>query len=217
MCTCGTSIRACRSIPSPTSPSSAVALSFARRNCRCTQPSARPGRSIARAHRRAPPAKGRSQGGVVEAISSRFLISPCSRRRPGVFRRFSRMSWTACWRNRRIARPTGKSVTKKSTIAASSISTNLVALRIELPEVFDNAGRKTLELVHSGKVTGLRIDHIDGLWDPEAVSLSACKIRRVRVIRSTSWWSKKFQAAMNPSCKGMAGKRYHRMTIFSTP
>ncbi len=42
----------------------------------------------------------------------------------------------------------------------------LVALRIELPEVFENAGRKTLELVHSGKVTGLRIDHIDGLWDP---------------------------------------------------
>ena len=36
----------------------------------------------------------------------------------------------------------------------------------KLPEVFENRSRKTLELVRSGKVTGLRIDHIDGLWDP---------------------------------------------------
>jgi (1->4)-alpha-D-glucan 1-alpha-D-glucosylmutase len=42
----------------------------------------------------------------------------------------------------------------------------LVGLRIELPEVFEGRGRKTLELARSGKVTGLRVDHIDGLWDP---------------------------------------------------
>ena len=42
----------------------------------------------------------------------------------------------------------------------------LVGLRIELPEVFENRSRKTFELVRSGKVTGLRVDHIDGLWDP---------------------------------------------------
>jgi len=51
---------------------------------------------------------------------------------------------------------------------------DLAALRIELPDVFDNRNRKTLELVRSGKVTGLRIDHIDGLWDPE------CYLRRMR-------------------------------------
>ena len=51
---------------------------------------------------------------------------------------------------------------------------DLVALRIELPGVFDNRNRKTLELVRSGKVTGLRIDHIDGLWDPE------CYLSRMR-------------------------------------
>ncbi len=50
----------------------------------------------------------------------------------------------------------------------------LVGLRVELPEVFENRSRKTLELVHSGKVTGLRIDHIDGLWDP------ACYLRRLQ-------------------------------------
>src|SRR5215813_407095 len=49
----------------------------------------------------------------------------------------------------------------------------LVGLRIELPEVFDNRNQKTLELVRNGKATGLRIDHIDGLWDPE------CFLRRL--------------------------------------
>jgi (1->4)-alpha-D-glucan 1-alpha-D-glucosylmutase len=49
----------------------------------------------------------------------------------------------------------------------------LVGLRIELPEVFDNRNQKTLELVRDGKATGLRIDHIDGLWDPE------CYLRRL--------------------------------------
>jgi (1->4)-alpha-D-glucan 1-alpha-D-glucosylmutase len=49
----------------------------------------------------------------------------------------------------------------------------LVGLKIESPEVFDNRNQKTLELVRSGKVTGLRIDHIDGLWDPE------CFLRRL--------------------------------------
>jgi (1->4)-alpha-D-glucan 1-alpha-D-glucosylmutase len=43
---------------------------------------------------------------------------------------------------------------------------DLVALRIEAPEVFADRNRKTLELARSGKLTGLRIDHIDGLWDP---------------------------------------------------
>jgi (1->4)-alpha-D-glucan 1-alpha-D-glucosylmutase len=49
----------------------------------------------------------------------------------------------------------------------------LVGIKIETPEVFDNRNQKTLELVRSGKVTGLRIDHIDGLWDPE------CFLRRL--------------------------------------
>jgi (1->4)-alpha-D-glucan 1-alpha-D-glucosylmutase len=49
----------------------------------------------------------------------------------------------------------------------------LVGLKVDNPEVFDNRHQKTLELVRSGKVTGLRIDHIDGLWDPE------CYLRRL--------------------------------------
>ena len=42
----------------------------------------------------------------------------------------------------------------------------LVGLRVEDPEVFENRNRKTVDLARNGKITGLRIDHIDGLWDP---------------------------------------------------
>ena len=49
----------------------------------------------------------------------------------------------------------------------------LVGLRVEVPEVFDDRNRTTFELVRAGTVTGLRIDHIDGLWDPE------CFLRRL--------------------------------------
>ncbi len=50
---------------------------------------------------------------------------------------------------------------------------DLVGIRIEQADVFDKRYQKTLELIKSGKVGGLRIDHIDGLWDPE------CFLRRL--------------------------------------
>jgi len=50
----------------------------------------------------------------------------------------------------------------------------LVGIKIETAEVFENRYRRTLELVRNGNVTGLRIDHIDGLWDPE------CFLRRLQ-------------------------------------
>src|ERR1041385_3792337 len=43
---------------------------------------------------------------------------------------------------------------------------DLVGVRVENPEVFEARNRRTFELVAEGKVTGLRIDHIDGLYDP---------------------------------------------------
>jgi (1->4)-alpha-D-glucan 1-alpha-D-glucosylmutase len=45
---------------------------------------------------------------------------------------------------------------------------DLAALRIELPEVFDHAHQRVLQLVAEGTIDGLRIDHIDGLLDPKA-------------------------------------------------
>ena len=42
----------------------------------------------------------------------------------------------------------------------------LAAVRQEVPEVFAAAHALLLRLIASGAVTGLRIDHPDGLWDP---------------------------------------------------
>jgi (1->4)-alpha-D-glucan 1-alpha-D-glucosylmutase len=44
----------------------------------------------------------------------------------------------------------------------------LVGVRVEIPQVFEATHSLILKLVREGKVTGLRIDHIDGLYDPLA-------------------------------------------------
>ena len=43
----------------------------------------------------------------------------------------------------------------------------LAAIRMEQPAVFLKAQQKIFDLVSSGAVTGLRIDHVDGLYDPQ--------------------------------------------------
>jgi len=42
----------------------------------------------------------------------------------------------------------------------------LAAIRVELPQVFESAHAKLLQLVAEGSITGIRLDHIDGLYDP---------------------------------------------------
>jgi (1->4)-alpha-D-glucan 1-alpha-D-glucosylmutase len=44
----------------------------------------------------------------------------------------------------------------------------LAALRVEDPEVFAEVHRFVFELVERGAATGLRIDHVDGLFDPSS-------------------------------------------------
>lgn len=44
----------------------------------------------------------------------------------------------------------------------------LAAIRMEQPEVFQEAHQKIFELLTSGAVNGLRIDHVDGLYNPRA-------------------------------------------------
>ncbi|MFF7160592.1 malto-oligosyltrehalose synthase [Streptomyces sp. NPDC008086] len=43
----------------------------------------------------------------------------------------------------------------------------LIGVRVEDPEVFDATHAKILELLHEGVIDGLRIDHPDGLADPD--------------------------------------------------
>jgi (1->4)-alpha-D-glucan 1-alpha-D-glucosylmutase len=45
---------------------------------------------------------------------------------------------------------------------------DLGAIRMEEPRVFDAAHARILQLIGEGKITGLRIDHPDGLLDPAA-------------------------------------------------
>ncbi|MEO7754740.1 MAG: malto-oligosyltrehalose synthase [Terracoccus sp.] len=44
--------------------------------------------------------------------------------------------------------------------------TSLIAIRVELQEVFDATHERIVELIRSGDADGLRIDHPDGLADP---------------------------------------------------
>ncbi len=43
---------------------------------------------------------------------------------------------------------------------------DLVGVRVESPDVFDDVHRFLLEQVSAGRIQGLRIDHVDGLADP---------------------------------------------------
>src|SRR5271170_4183054 len=47
----------------------------------------------------------------------------------------------------------------------------LAGLRMELPELFDNAHRLVFDLLLEGVLDGLRIDHVDGLLDPKGYLL----------------------------------------------
>ncbi|HET6467273.1 MAG TPA: malto-oligosyltrehalose synthase [Geminicoccaceae bacterium] len=44
--------------------------------------------------------------------------------------------------------------------------TELASVRMEDPAVFEEAHGLILELVAQGRLQGLRLDHVDGLWDP---------------------------------------------------
>ena len=50
----------------------------------------------------------------------------------------------------------------------------LAALSMEKLEVFTAAHELVLRLLSQGKIDGLRIDHPDGLYDPEAISAAGC-------------------------------------------
>lgn len=44
---------------------------------------------------------------------------------------------------------------------------SLISLRVEDENVFEECHRLILRLVEEGRVTGLRVDHVDGLYDPD--------------------------------------------------
>ena len=56
---------------------------------------------------------------------------------------------------------------------------DLAGLRIEVGPVFDHAHARIFRMLESGEIDGLRIDHIDGLFDPKAY-LEALRARAPR-------------------------------------
>jgi (1->4)-alpha-D-glucan 1-alpha-D-glucosylmutase len=63
---------------------------------------------------------------------------------------------------------------------------HLAAIRMELPEVFEEAHRLVFQLLGEGRVTGLRIDHPDGLWNPSHYFLQLQKNYLIHRLRSQS-------------------------------
>ena len=59
--------------------------------------------------------------------------------------------------------------------------TELAALRIEVPEVFEAVHAKLFELYRKGLVNGVRVDHVDGLTDPAGY----CRTLRSRLSELT--------------------------------
>jgi (1->4)-alpha-D-glucan 1-alpha-D-glucosylmutase len=58
---------------------------------------------------------------------------------------------------------------------------HLAAIRMEDPQVFEAAHELVFDLLLNGPVTGLRIDHADGLWDPAAYlrQIQYCYLQKV--------------------------------------
>jgi len=61
---------------------------------------------------------------------------------------------------------------------------DLAAIRMENPAVFREAHRLILRLVEEGKLTGLRLDHPDGLFDPPRYFLALQRERFAQVVRA---------------------------------
>ena len=60
---------------------------------------------------------------------------------------------------------------------------DLAGLRMELPELFDHAHSLVFRLLNEGTLDGLRVDHVDGLFDPKAyLARLRGRGRRVRSI-----------------------------------
>ena len=54
---------------------------------------------------------------------------------------------------------------------------DLAGLRVEVGPVFAHAHARVFRMLESGEIDGLRIDHIDGLFDPEGLSRGASRRR----------------------------------------
>ena len=90
--------------------------------------------------------------------------SPRRTARPACPRPSSRC--TRFWRIRPTASPTGGSRAPEINYRRFFDINQLAGLRMEQGEVFEATHRLLLRLIAEGKVQGVRLDHIDGMYDP---------------------------------------------------
>jgi (1->4)-alpha-D-glucan 1-alpha-D-glucosylmutase len=83
--------------------------------------------------------------------------------------------WAKELARRARASLTASTTRRRIRVAADDINyrrffniNELAGLRMELPELFDQAHRLVFKLLEDGTLEGLRIDHVDGLLDPKA-------------------------------------------------
>src|SRR5436190_445763 len=105
--------------------------------------------------------------GIVPAIAAALLAFAGRPGRPPSFRRLHRLLEAQAYR------------LASWRVAAEEINyrrffniNDLAGLRIELPELFAATHRMVFAMIERGDIQGLRIDHIDGLFDPAAYCAS---------------------------------------------
>jgi (1->4)-alpha-D-glucan 1-alpha-D-glucosylmutase len=99
--------------------------------------------------------------GIVPAIGSALLAFAGRPGRPASFRRLHRLLEAQAYRlaNWRVA---AEEINYRRFFNIN----DLAGLRIELPELFAATHRMVFGMIERGDIQGLRIDHIDGLFDP---------------------------------------------------
>jgi (1->4)-alpha-D-glucan 1-alpha-D-glucosylmutase len=105
--------------------------------------------------------------GIIPAIAAALLAFAGRPGRPPSFRRLHRLLEAQAYR------------LASWRVAAEEINyrrffniNDLAGLRIELPELFAATHRMVFAMIERGDIQGLRIDHIDGLFDPAAYCAS---------------------------------------------
>src|SRR5438105_13407825 len=102
-----------------------------------------------------------TEPGIVPAIAAALLAFAGRPGRPASFRRLHRLLEAQAYRiaNWRVA---AEEINYRRFFNIN----DLAGLRIEQPELFEATHRLVQGLIERRAVQGLRIDHIDGLFDP---------------------------------------------------
>lgn len=92
---------------------------------------------------------------------------------------------------------------------------DLAAIRMEQPEVFAETHRLITRLIAEEKVTGLRIDHADGLWDPAGYIRDLQ--RAAFLAKAGEWLSERFgvEGEGRESAESGLARAYDRETVRS--